>query len=156
MKKCLWLIACLILTVQTLAQNQIKIASTNINFRSNPWISDNVICVIPKATMLSLDNTNQENISWLKIIYNNKIGYVYSQYLIDPQFKSAFVNNNELNNSRYSIKHYTNSKGERVQSPTYYNKPPAGASAECRDGTYSFSRNRRGTCSHHGGVKRWL
>ena len=23
------------------------------------------------------------------------------------------------------------------------------------DGTYSFSENRRGTCSHHGGVSRW-
>jgi Protein of unknown function (DUF3761) len=33
---------------------------------------------------------------------------------------------------------------------------PAGATAECRDGSYSFSQHRRGTCSHHGGVSRWL
>lgn len=33
---------------------------------------------------------------------------------------------------------------------------PAGASAQCRDGTYSYSRNRRGTCSHHGGVATWM
>ena len=33
---------------------------------------------------------------------------------------------------------------------------PAGATAECRDGTYSFSQSRSGTCSHHGGVARWL
>ena len=33
---------------------------------------------------------------------------------------------------------------------------PAGASAICNDGTYSFSAHRRGTCSHHGGVKVWL
>jgi hypothetical protein len=33
---------------------------------------------------------------------------------------------------------------------------PVGASAVCVDGTYSFSQNRRGTCSHHGGVSRWL
>jgi hypothetical protein len=33
---------------------------------------------------------------------------------------------------------------------------PAGASAVCRDGTYSFSQSRSGTCSHHGGVARWL
>lgn len=33
---------------------------------------------------------------------------------------------------------------------------PQGASAICRDGTYSYSRNRRGTCSHHGGVATWL
>lgn len=54
------------------------------------------------------------------------------------------------------IKYYTNSSGERVQSPTHYNSPPSGATALCRDGTYSFSRSRRGTCSHHGGVARWL
>jgi Protein of unknown function (DUF3761) len=34
--------------------------------------------------------------------------------------------------------------------------PPAGATALCRDGTYSFSKHRSGTCSHHGGVARWL
>lgn len=33
---------------------------------------------------------------------------------------------------------------------------PEGASARCRDGTYSYSQNRRGTCSHHGGVAEWL
>jgi hypothetical protein len=35
------------------------------------------------------------------------------------------------------------------------NAPP-GATARCRDGTYSFSQHRSGTCSHHGGVARWL
>jgi hypothetical protein len=33
---------------------------------------------------------------------------------------------------------------------------PTGASAQCRDDSYSFSAHRRGTCSHHGGVARWL
>ncbi|MCP2336054.1 DUF3761 domain-containing protein [Actinomadura rupiterrae] len=33
---------------------------------------------------------------------------------------------------------------------------PSGATALCRDGTYSFSAHRRGTCSHHGGVAQWL
>ncbi|MFE1171928.1 DUF3761 domain-containing protein [Streptomyces sp. NPDC058773] len=32
----------------------------------------------------------------------------------------------------------------------------AGASAKCNDGTYSYSRHRRGTCSHHHGVAVWL
>jgi uncharacterized protein YraI len=52
---------------------------------------------------------------------------------------------------------YTNSKGEKVRSPTRTadNQPP-GATAQCRDGTYSFSQSRRGTCSHHGGVAKWL
>src|SRR6478752_5814445 len=33
---------------------------------------------------------------------------------------------------------------------------PPGATALCRDGTYSDSKHHSGTCSHHGGVKRWL
>jgi len=53
---------------------------------------------------------------------------------------------------------YTNSQGNRVRSPTRTpdNQPPAGATAQCRDGTFSFSQSRRGTCSHHGGVAKWL
>lgn len=57
-----------------------------------------------------------------------------------------------LSNSNY----YTNSNGNTVHSPAYASSVPAGASARCRDGTYSFSQSRRGTCSHHGGVAGWL
>ena len=31
-----------------------------------------------------------------------------------------------------------------------------GATAICRDGSYSYSQNHRGTCSYHGGVSKWL
>jgi len=51
---------------------------------------------------------------------------------------------------------YTNSQGETVHRPMRANQAPPGASAQCRDGSYSFSAHRRGTCSHHGGVARWL
>lgn len=33
---------------------------------------------------------------------------------------------------------------------------PLGATARCKDGTYSYSSTRSGTCSHHGGVSAWL
>jgi uncharacterized protein with FMN-binding domain len=32
---------------------------------------------------------------------------------------------------------------------------PRGATAKCKDGTYSYSAHARGTCSHHRGVKYW-
>lgn len=53
--------------------------------------------------------------------------------------------------------HYTNKKGEVVHSPahTKNGSKPAGATAQCRDGTYSFSRSHRGTCSGHRGVAKW-
>ncbi len=52
--------------------------------------------------------------------------------------------------------HYTNTYGNEVHSPAYSQTVPLGASAQCRDGTYSFSQSRRGTCSRHGGVAKWL
>src|SRR6266545_3156596 len=53
---------------------------------------------------------------------------------------------------------YINARVQWVPSPvrTANDSPPPGATARCRDGTYSFSQSRRGTCSHHGGVARWL
>ena len=62
--------------------------------------------------------------------------------------------NDDLSNTNY----YTNSDDQEIHSPAYSenNAAPDGASAECRDGTYSFSAHRSGTCSHHGGVDTWL
>lgn len=51
---------------------------------------------------------------------------------------------------------YVNVDGNEVHSPAYAPSVPVGASAVCRDGTYSFSQHRSGTCSGHGGVARWL
>src|SRR5579864_7082068 len=51
---------------------------------------------------------------------------------------------------------YINSQGQKVKRPENCSSAPVGATAQCRDGTYSFSRNHRGTCSHHGGVSKWL
>jgi len=51
---------------------------------------------------------------------------------------------------------YVNSKGETVKRPENCLAVPQGATAQCRDGSYSFSQSRHGTCSHHGGVAKWL
>lgn len=39
--------------------------------------------------------------------------------------------------------------------PDVTNIFPDGTSAECADGTFSYSQHRRGTCSYHGGVSIW-
>ena len=59
-----------------------------------------------------------------------------------------------LSNDNY----YTNTKGNDVHSPANCTdgSVPPGATALCADGTYSSSEDRRGTCSHQGGVSRWL
>ncbi|AHI63150.1 DUF3761 domain-containing protein [Burkholderia thailandensis] len=52
---------------------------------------------------------------------------------------------------------YRNRDGETVHAPAHSKsgRVPEGATARCRDGAYSFSRHRRGTCSGHGGVAAW-
>jgi hypothetical protein len=52
--------------------------------------------------------------------------------------------------------YYTNSSGHRVHRPVTAARAPRGATAQCGDHTYSFSEHHQGTCSHHGGVARWL
>jgi Protein of unknown function (DUF3761) len=54
--------------------------------------------------------------------------------------------------------YYRNSDGVCIHRPvkTQNSAVPAGATAQCRDGSYSFSQHRSGTCSHHGGVAKWL
>lgn len=51
---------------------------------------------------------------------------------------------------------YLNSAGNTVCSPYSSSSVPSGATAQCSDGSYSFSQSRSGTCSHRGGVASWL
>jgi hypothetical protein len=49
--------------------------------------------------------------------------------------------------------YYVNSSGNCVHRPS---DNPSGATAICKDGSYSYSQHRSGTCSGHGGVRSWL
>jgi len=44
-------------------------------------------------------------------------------------------------------------KAETVARPS---DAPADATAQCKDGSYSTSKQHSGACSHHGGVKAWF
>src|SRR5438876_3858006 len=85
---------------------------------------------------------------WCSIAAGRFAGYVPKQYLSAQPTPGT----------RRPGPGFVNSRGEWVPSPTRTpnDSPPSGASARCRDGTYSFSRSRSGTCSHHGGVTQWL
>ncbi len=153
MKRYCFLLGLILVTICSFGQQ--KITSEDVNFRSSPEIKENKICLIAKGTIVTIVPDNSEHENWTKINFNGKTGYVSSDFLkkAPTNSKSNSYNNNSSSNK---VKYYKNSKGEKVQSPTHYDSVPAGATAECKDGTYSFSRSRRGTCSHHGGVKRWL
>lgn len=85
--------------------------------------------------------------------------------LIQPAFADTTVSvasppeqQAPIENNLVSHGHYVNKDKQIIHSPskTVTGKAPSGASAKCRDESYSFSRNHRGTCSHHGGVAQWL
>jgi hypothetical protein len=42
------------------------------------------------------------------------------------------------------------------KSSAHENTDPSGAIAQCKDGLYSHAAHRKGACSKHGGVAKWL
>lgn len=169
MKRILSILNLLLLTYVLSAQG-VRYTTANLNLRLMPTTSARVITVIPKGTPVALDDDC--DCKWIPVSYNGLVGYVSSSYLskVKPTYSTSSNSTVEYSqaSSNYTypqksanhpigrVRYYTNSSGERVQSPTYYKRTPNGATALCRDGTYSFSRSRRGTCSGHGGVARWL
>ncbi len=94
------------------------------------------------------NNTNNSINSVKNSSYVNQSNY----QTVSPTNTDSYSQTDRLSNDNY----YTNTYGSEVHSPAYSNSIPTGASARCGDGTYSFSQSRRGTCSHHGGVSKWL
>lgn len=155
MKRFLTIIALFISLIAS-AQSYEVVTTARLNFRSAPLIENNIILTVPKGTTLHVIDI-QKNHDWSLTIINGKVGYLHKRYLRSPQPAVSVSNKqNDYVSPSGPVRYYTNSRSERVQSPTFYPSQPVGATAICRNGTYSFSRSRRGTCSGHGGVRRWL
>lgn len=155
MKKLLLLLTVLLSTLSGLAQTPF-ITTANLNMRTLPCTCADIETTIPKGETIYV--LNYEDDSWARVSYNGHVDYVSRKYIVQKTTQSKTYKSTTSTGvaSVGTIKYYTNSRGERVQSPTYYQTAPVGATVLCRDGTYSFSRSRRGTCSHHGGVAKWL
>lgn len=153
MKKFLILIGFAFLSICSFGQVTVTVGV--VNFRTGPAVSENKICLLPKGTVIAIVQDTVEYENWTRISYNGEIGYVSNSSLKSTPTSSAKYGYSSTPTSK-EVTYYTNSRGTKVQSPTYYSTTPAGATATCNDGTYSFSRSRRGTCSHHGGVRVWL
>ena len=119
--------------------------TTTVRLRDQPSAQGQVLAVMPAGSAVDLTNCSG---AWCHVVFRTFHGYAAAAYL------SSTPPSAHLDPGRG----YTNARGVWVPSPTRTrgDEPPSGASAECRDGTYSFSMSRRGTCSHHGGVARWL
>ena len=128
------------------AQGRKMFATANLRVRSAPSVSTGtILATVPAGRALWVGDC--EN-GWCAVTAESVHGYSSQTYLsscpVQPYSSSG--------------KGYVNSRGEWVPSPQHTSdgSVPSGASAQCRDGSFSFSRHRRGTCSHHGGVERWL
>ncbi len=147
MKKLLSILTVAFVVLTSVAQTQVTTAV--INLRNAP--NGTVISAVPQGAALELTGDCEQG--WCPVEYKSQSGYVSKAYLRDAQGQVIQPNANQ---AQSPVHYYTNKDGNSIQSPTKYNSPPPGASAQCADGTYSFSTHRRGTCSHHGGVARWL
>lgn len=163
-KNFLYYVIALLLSFCTNSFGFTKYVTNNLNLRYEANAHSYVLTVIPKGTAVTIDEDC--NCSWVLVEYNGYVGYVSTKYLskspVSYKSKSNIsrrkITSYNPTNSRVRsnrVRYYTNKYGNRVQSPTIYNSKPAVATALCRDGTYSFSQNRRGTCLHHGGVAIW-
>lgn len=118
----------------------------NESFTVLVWERDKAtVGMVPNTGQLCVTGTITQYRGGAEIVLHNAASWYV------PKAQSA--TSPQLSNDR----HYTNSDGQQVHSPAYSSGGiPAGATAQCNDGTYSFSQHRRGTCSHHGGVAKWL
>lgn len=141
------------------------VKSVKANLRHKPSRSGAIVKAVEKDDRLALITPSPVG-PWYRVreintgsegwIHGNVIALQYPSPAITSSNKRTETRSRKTESQRSYGRSYINVDGERVSSPIFSSSRPAGASARCRDGSYSFSRNRRGTCSHHGGVAVWL
>jgi len=127
------------------SQDTLAYTTASVRLREKPFPTARSLATLSQGTAVRLYGCSQ---GWCSVAVSRLAGYLLEEFLSAEAPQAATS----------ARRGYINSQGERVPSPTRTadGKPPAGATAHCRDGTFSFSRTRQGTCSHHGGVAEWL
>ena len=123
-------------------------AATDLDVRGAPSAEAPVVAEIRAGTPLAVGASQA---GWCGVAVAKVAGYVPQGFLVDAPPTTRTTDQD-------TTRGYWNAFGEWVRSPTRTSDgaAPSGATAQCADGTYSFSNTRRGTCSWHGGVARWL
>ena len=79
-------------------------------------------------------------------------------FAAQPTFARDYRNDlsSEYGYGSSSHRYYRSSDGSLVHGPTRRENAAYGrVTADCRDGTHSYSHHHAGTCSSHGGVASW-
>jgi uncharacterized protein YraI len=129
----------------TLRAQDYRNVTSSVRVRMEATTDSRVVTTLARGTRVEVRACAVE---WCWVEHAGKTGYVAERYLTAvPQIVKRPGGRGG----------YVNALGNFVSSPVRSSAgPPAGATARCRDGTYSFSQSRSGTCSGHGGVARWL
>lgn len=110
----------------------------------------------------TLDTSYNSNINQNQAIQTVQTNTSVVPVVLPSNLNVAVPNSNVNTNPAVNIPassatngYYINVDGNAVPRPVAALSVPVGATAKCRDGEYSFSQHRRGTCSGHGGVAVW-
>jgi len=124
-------------------QDTLAYATASVRLRERPTTSSRALALLRQGTTVRIYQCSD---GWCNVGVYKLAGFVGEKFL-SAEAQTVVEGRG-----------YINSQGNWVPSPTRTanGQAPAGASARCRDGTFSFSQSRRGTCSHHGGVAEWL
>jgi uncharacterized protein YraI len=139
----------------TTVEHSTAYTTATLRVRADSSLAAAVVAYLPRGRAVTVGSCGSE---WCAVQAGTVRGYAVERYLATRPGSQRRLNTVPAGTGVSEGRGYTNSAGEHIRSPTRTTDglAPAGASAQCRDGTYSFSRSRRGTCSHHGGVARWL
>lgn len=154
-------------TPELATPQSIPVGNTPFSIGKSPSASNPVVSTEVESTHADSDTESNKLSSDPTVPLNDASTNEFHQAPTDrvssPSFTSADAPreagvNREGSSHLSNDEHYVNVLGHTVHSPAYasHGEVPAGASALCRDGSYSFSESHRGTCSHHGGVATWL
>jgi hypothetical protein len=155
-------------TISVSTQDQQKpvaaiVKAQKANLRDRPSKSGSVVRTVNKRDLLSLIEATPIG-PWYRVrdSRSDSEGWVHGNTIALLQTtESTSGNAPSTQRPRRTLppvsgRSYVNVDGVRVPSPVFSETKPAGATARCRDGSYSFSQHRRGTCSYHGGVAEWF
>jgi uncharacterized protein YraI len=136
-----------------------SVISTKANLREGPGLTYASLLELGKGDALNLQGRRMG--AWYSVIHvrSGKVGWVHgnSIKLLEPQAITSTTQPKLVDTSPRPSPTQTSRPDTSIsRRPVRSDTAPPGASARCNDGTYSFSQNRRGTCSHHGGVAEWL
>lgn len=90
------------------------------------------------------------------LVCSGKVQLAVAQRLIATDWTTALAKAGAGGSSSAAASSPASGLSSSQQTSTTSATAPAGATAICNDGSFSFSQHAQGTCSRHGGVRTWL